>query len=148
MNRGTAEKLEEILHQEVPLTAHMGVRVAGCDGTELVVQADLEPNINIHGTAFGGSLYAICAITCWGFLHLKFQEAGVVAQSVLADGGISYRLPVRGIIEARCREPGDGQFAAFLDDVKGGRRSSVELQADVMTDRGRAVIFKGRYSAC
>ncbi len=47
--------LEETLHMEVPLTKEMGVRAEEHDGRELIIRADFEPNINIHGTAFGGS---------------------------------------------------------------------------------------------
>ena len=147
MSLSREAELERILHREVPLTAHMGVRVAGYDGRELVVHADLEPNINIHGTAFGGSLYAICAITCWGLLHLKFEEAEIAAQSVLGDGQIHYRLPVTGLIESRCRVPEGEAFGDFLARVESGSRASIQLQADVITGRGRGVTFRGRYSA-
>ncbi|MET0083158.1 MAG: YiiD C-terminal domain-containing protein [Sedimenticola sp.] len=143
MSESGIPALQDVLHREVPLTAHMGVRVAGYDGGELVLKADLEPNINIHGTAFGGSLYSICAIACWGLLHCRFQEAGITAGSVLAEGHIQYRLPVSGAIEARCRV--SGSFEAFLAEVKSGRRVGIELQAEVLTGRGRAVTFKGRY---
>ncbi|MET0103831.1 MAG: YiiD C-terminal domain-containing protein [Sedimenticola sp.] len=145
MSEGGIPALQDVLHREVPLTAHMGVRVAGYDGKELVLQADLAPNVNIHGTAFGGSLYSICAIACWGLLHCRFQEAGITAGSVLAEGQIQYRLPVSGVIEERCRVP--GSFEAFLAEVKSGRRTGIELQAEVLTGRGRAVIFRGRYSS-
>ncbi len=83
--------LEETLHREVPITRTMGVRVEEHDGRELVFLADFEPNINIHGTAFGGSLYSICAVVCWGMLHLKYEYAGLQAHSVLGDAKISYR---------------------------------------------------------
>ena len=115
--------LEETLHTEVPMTRQMGVRVEEHDGKELVFRADFEPNINIHGTAFGGSLYSICAVTCWGMLHLKFEEAGLDAHSVLGEANIRYDLPVRGEIEARCRLPDDGSLESFIDRLKNGKRA-------------------------
>ncbi len=54
--------LEETLHKEVPLTRQMGVRAEEHDGRELVIKADFEPNINIHGTAFGGSSTAFAPL--------------------------------------------------------------------------------------
>ena len=45
------------LKEQVPLIAHMGIDVVSWDGATVVVEAPLEPNINTHGTAFGGSLY-------------------------------------------------------------------------------------------
>lgn len=139
--------LEETLHREVPLTRTMGVRVEEHDGRELVFLADFEPNINIHGTAFGGSLYSLCAVVCWGMLHLKYEEAGLQAHSVLGDANISYRLPVRGEIMARCRLPEDGSFEAFIDSLKSGKRSRIELAAEILVDKGVAVRYVGSYSA-
>ena len=139
--------LEETLHQEVPLTEQMGVRVESHDGFELVLHADFEPNINIHGTAFGGSLYSICAVTCWGMLHLKFEEAGVAAQSVLGRASIIYMRPVTGDIQARCRLPDDGSFALFIERLKQGENARIDLVAEILTEEGVAVSYSGNYSA-
>jgi thioesterase domain-containing protein len=139
--------LEQTLHQEVPLTGQMGVRVESHDGNELVLHADFEPNVNIHGTAFGGSLYSICAVTCWGMLHLKFEEAGLDAHSVLGQASISYLRPVRGDIQARCRLPDDGSFERFMQDLEQGGKARVELVAEILTEQGVAVSYQGNYSA-
>ena len=139
--------LEETLHKEVPLTRDMGVRVEAHDGRELIFSADLAPNINIHGTAFGGSLYSICAVVCWGMLHLKFQEADIEGHSVLGDAHISYRRPVKSHIVARCKLPDDGSFEAFIEAIKKGERARFELVAEIFADDKRAVKFTGSYSA-
>ncbi|WP_275098143.1 YiiD C-terminal domain-containing protein [Sedimenticola hydrogenitrophicus] len=139
--------LQETLHRELPLTRTMGVRVEEHDGRELVFLADFAPNINIHGTAFGGSLYSICAVVCWGMLHLKYEDEGLHAHSVLGDARISYRLPVRGEIRARCRLPADGSYEAFIENLRAGKRSRIELTAEILVERGVAVRFIGSYSA-
>jgi len=139
--------LEETLHKEVPLTRDMGVRVEAHDGQELVFSADLQPNINIHGTAFGGSLYSICAVVCWGMLHLKFQEAGLPGHSVLGGAKINYKRPIKSHIVARCKLPEDGSFESFLETLKGGERARVELIAEIFADEKLAVQFVGSYSA-
>jgi thioesterase domain-containing protein len=139
--------LQETLHRELPLTRTMGVRVEEHDGRELVFLADFAPNINIHGTAFGGSLYSICAVVCWGMLHLKYEDEGLHAHSVLGDARISYRLPVRGEIRARCRLPADGSYETFIENLRAGKRSRIELTAEILVERGVAVRFVGSYSA-
>ncbi|AKH21220.1 YiiD C-terminal domain-containing protein [Sedimenticola thiotaurini] len=139
--------LEETLHREVPLTRTMGVRVEEHDGRELLFLADFEPNINIHGTAFGGSLYSICAVVCWGMLHLKFEDEGVPAHSVLGDARITYSLPVRGEIKARCRLPDDGSYETFIESLRAGKRSRLELTAEILVGEKVAVRFVGSYSA-
>jgi thioesterase domain-containing protein len=143
----TLKVLEQTLHREVPLTQQMGVKVASHNGYELTLHADFEPNINIHGTAFGGSLYSICAVTCWGMLHLKFEEAGLDAHCVLGQAKISYMQPVRGDIQARCRLPQDGSFELFIDRLRQGDRARIELTAEIITKDGLAVSYAGNYLA-
>lgn len=139
------QTLERTLHKEVPLTRQMGIRVEDHDGRELLVKADFEPNLNIHGTAFGGSLFSICAITCWGLLHLKFEEAGVAAHSVLGEAGIRYLSPAKGEIEARCRIPDEG-FERFMTRVGERQKATIQLQAEVRTGGRQRVRFWGDYS--
>jgi len=143
----TIKRLESILHREVPLTEQMGMRVEGHDGGELILHADFEPNINIHGTAFGGSLYSICAVTCWGMLHLKLEEEGIDAHSVLRQANIDYKQPVRGDIKARCRLLDDGAFSEFILRLKQGEKSRIELKAEIFGEDGVAVVYTGSYSS-
>jgi len=139
--------LEQTLHKEVPLTRQMGMRVEAHDGRELVVQADFEPNINIHGTAFGGSLFSLCAVTCWGLLHMKFEEVKLAAHSVLGEASISFSRPVRGDIQARCLLPDDGSFEQFMEKSARREKTWLELIAEIYSGDRPAVRFNGRYSA-
>ncbi len=139
--------LEETLHNEVPLTRHMGLRLEDHAGKKLVVQAQLASNVNIHGTAFGGSLFSICAIACWGVLHLNFTRIGLNAHSVLGKAGIEYSRPVRGDFEASCELPSDGSFESFLERLEAGRRTPLELTALIREKDRTAARFQGIYSA-
>jgi thioesterase domain-containing protein len=143
----TLKTLEHTLHTEVPLTEVMGLRVEGHDENELLLHADFEPNINIHGTAFGGSLYSICAVTCWGMLHLRFEEEGIPAHCVLGSADIVYQLPVRGDIKARCRLPDDDSVSQMIQNLKRGEKARIELKAEIHTEDGIAVVYTGSYSA-
>lgn len=139
--------LEETLREEVPLTRHMGLRLEQQGDRRLVVRASLFANVNIHGTAFGGSLFSICAIACWGALHLSFTRAGVPAHSVLGKASIEYARPVRGDFEACCELPGDGSFETFMERLGQGRRTPLELVAEISEKEQVAAVFRGTYSA-
>jgi thioesterase domain-containing protein len=139
--------LQTTLHSEIPLTRQMGIRVADYSGSELFVHADLAPNINIHGTAFGGSLYSICAAACWGLLHLKLMEQQVAAQIVLAEGEIKYRRPVREDILVRCSLPDSESCDRFIYRARQGRKAAITLDAEIMAGNRQAVVFKGHFSS-
>ena len=77
--------LERTLHDEIPLTRAMDVRVAAYDGNLLRLTAPLSPNVNDKGTAFGGSLYSLAVLCGWSLLHLKVKEAGLSYNIVIQD---------------------------------------------------------------
>jgi len=64
-------ELENTWYTRIPITKAMQAKVQSFDGNVLVVEAALEPNINLHGTAFAGSLYTVSALTGWSMVHLQ-----------------------------------------------------------------------------
>ncbi len=88
------------LKEQVPLITHMGIDVVGWDGATVQVEAPLGPNLNTHGTAFGGSLYCVGAMTGWSALHLTLMDAGHLPSVWLAKGEVEYLKPVRGTLRA------------------------------------------------
>jgi thioesterase domain-containing protein len=139
--------LTETLHREVPLTRQMGVKVADFDGSRLVVTADFGPNVNIHGTAFGGSQFSLCAVAGWALLQLKYEEAGTHALSVLGNASIDYFRPVKGEITAHCHLPEDDTFEPFMRRVGNGERAAIALVTEILVGDKVAARFQGRYSA-
>ena len=95
-------ELERTWHEEIPISKAMGVRVADFANDQLVVRAELEPNINVHGTAFAGSLYAIAALCGWGMTWLQLKSRRIDGSIVIADGRIHYDRPVKEPIVAAC----------------------------------------------
>ena len=137
-------ELEATLHREVPLSQHMGVAVEGYDGHSLRLSADFQRNINIHGTAFGGSLYSACALCGWGLLHLKFGELGLDAHIVLSEGRVRYLRPVRHHIEVCCALPAG--FSGFVEALRRGGKARLDLEAEIRTGSEPAVVFSGEYA--
>ena len=95
-------ELERIWHREIPISAAMGIRIARFADDVLETRAALAPNVNVHGTAFAGSLYAIAALTGWGAVWLALARRGIDGHIVIADGNIQYSRPVATEIVARC----------------------------------------------
>jgi len=95
-------ELTTVWDETIPLSKAMGVELVSFDNNVLTVAADLEPNINLHGTGFAGSLYAINALCGWSMVHLQLQLRGLQGSIVLADGRIKYARPVQEPIVAVC----------------------------------------------
>lgn len=142
-------RLQALLHREVPLSRHMGVAAQDYDGGTLVLSADLEPNINIHGTAFGGSLYSLAALCGWALLRLRLEDLSLRAEVVVGAARIDYHRPVRSrlIARAACRAC---DFDAFAQRVRSSRRAGVDVQV-VLGAMGEgewleAAAFTGAYA--
>ncbi|MFI5338120.1 MAG: YiiD C-terminal domain-containing protein, partial [Opitutales bacterium] len=101
----SAAGLEAFLHEQIPLTRAMGLRVAESSPERLVLEAPLEPNRNHLGTAFGGSLHTLPTLACYGALWMVLFEAGIDGHVVVKSSHADYRRPVTGILRAICARP-------------------------------------------
>lgn len=142
MHRAAA--LEQLLHNEIPITRAMGIRVAYYDGTSLNLDAPLEPNLNHKSTAFGGSLYSLAVLCGWGLLHLKLADARMHKHIVIQESTIRYLHPVEHDLHAECRLD-DAAFEHFLLTLKKHGRARISLAAVIMQNNLPAVEFTGRY---
>ena len=140
--------LEAFLHEQIPLTRAMGLRVAECNAQRLVLEATLEPNRNHLGTAFGGSLHALPTLACYGTLWMVLREAGIDSHVVIKDSQISYRQPVKGTLRAVCERPPAAALAEFIAVLRRNLKAGMDLHAIVVgTDGKPAAEFSGRFVA-
>ena len=139
------QDLAAIWRRTIPLAAAMGVEIEAFDADELVVRAALAPNVNLHGTAFAGSLYSICALTGWGLLWLELRARGLDPGIVLAKASIGYRRAVAEAITCRCHFDAAAQ-APQVERLLDTGRSSFVLECAVAAGGRRAVRFDGEYA--
>lgn len=98
-----AAALETRIHAGIPLSRAMQFHIAALEEHAIRVEAPLDPNINVHGTGFAGSLYALGILTAWGMGAHLIALAGHAAELVVAEASIRYRVPVTGDIVCACR---------------------------------------------
>lgn len=134
--------LQNIWHQQIPITQLMGIRVYQYTGTRFETRAALNPNMNLHGTMFAGSIYSLATLTGWGLVHLMMKERKVDGSLVLADANIHYHKPVTELPRA----------IAHFNNIKGdfrplnkGQKARISVQVEVMDDETRVAKFVGQY---
>lgn len=108
----TAEELERYLHEHLPLSRHMDLRVRIAERERLVLHMPLGPNVNPHGTVFGGALAAVGLIGGWMLLHAAFARGGLGSKVVGKECRCEFLAPATSdcVVETYC--PG-----AELDDL-------------------------------
>ena len=137
-------ELQTIWHQQIPLSQAMQMQIADFDGQVLTTEASLAPNVNVHGTAFAGSLYAIQALTGWGMMHLQLKLNALDASIVIASGQINYAKPVAQDIYVRCSF---GEHATEMTKLKATGKGRFPLTCQVLLADGHpAGEFSGDYA--
>lgn len=131
-------------HRDIPLAAAMGIGVESYDGATLTVRAPLQPNRNLHGTAFAGSLFSLCVLTGWGATWLAFRERGLSGVIVVADSSIQYRKAVSGDLVCRCTPVADA-LGTGLAQFESTGRLRLDLACTIDAGDRRAVNFTGTY---
>lgn len=135
----------DFMQNHLPMAQQLGLQVMSFDGRELHLAMPLAPNINDKATMFGGSLYCVSVMACWGMIYLRAKMLGIVAPNiVVADASIKYRLPVPGDCVSVCHAPSD-VVHKFEADIAAGHKGRMKLHSSIRTDAGVAVEFEGRY---
>jgi thioesterase domain-containing protein len=138
------DELTATWHREIPIVAAMGMTVDGYDGRSLSVRAPMQPNRNVHGTTFAGSLYSACVLTGWGAVWLAMRERGLDGVIYAAESAVQYRKAVAGDFVCRCTTDVES-VEAGLRKFKESGRASFDLACTVDHDGKRAVAFTGKY---
>ena len=138
------DELTATWHREIPIVAAMGMSVASYDGRTLAVRAPLQPNRNVHGTTFAGSLYSACVLTAWGAIWLALRERELVGVIYAAESTVSYRKAVEGDFVCRCT-PDAAALEIGIDTLRASRRATFDLVSTIDNGDQRAVTFNGKY---
>jgi len=141
----SAADLERFLHEKIPLTVAMGVQVAECNDTRLILTAPLEPNHNHLGTAFGGSLHALATLSGYGLLWWLLREPE--AHIVIRESTIRYERPVRDVLRAVCSSPPTAELERFRKDFARKGKARIALEAVIEHDNEIAAYFHATFVA-
>ena len=136
--------------QHLPLAGAMRVAVVEATPLRVALRFPLEPNLNHHGTAFGGSLAAAGILAGWSLLHLRLRDAGETeAAVVVGDSRTRFRRPVeREFVAAASLADGE-VWDGFLRDLRTGGRGRLEVRT-LLTAAGEprpAAVHEGLFVA-
>ena len=145
--------LEKMIHQKIPLTRQMGLRVKKSTADEVVFSLPKKPNLNHVGTVFGGSVTAAQAVACWGLYLNLIESHGLDANEfifVLKKSQSFYKKPVTKNFYVRSQLATPKAAQAFIKTLQKKRRARLVMQAEVFDKNAKkqdigAVLFKGEF---
>jgi thioesterase domain-containing protein len=141
------EILQRMLHEELPITQHLGVRAVYVKLEQVILSAPLAENRNHKGTAFAGSLNAVATLAAWSWFWVFLEHRREAAQVVVQDSTIRYSRPVTTDFQASCAAPSMATIDHFLATYERSGRGRLVLQVDISDRIGVAATFSGRFVA-
>lgn len=139
------DALLRALHDDLPITRHLGIRVASASLDSVALVAPLAPNRNHRGTAFAGSVNALATLAGWSWLWLFIRAERLAAQAVIQDSTIRYTRPIGSDFTATAAVPSAAAIARLLAALRKGGRGRIALEVTVADVGGPAALFSGRY---
>lgn len=125
----------------------MAVKALAVDDDGVTLVAPLEPNINHHGTAFGGSASTLATLAAWSALHVRLFKLGVTSQLVIQRNTMEYTRPIFGELVARAVVPEDEEWGHFVKSLARKGRGRLRVYAVITYDGEAAGKFVGDFVA-
>jgi thioesterase domain-containing protein len=139
-------KLQDKLHNEIPLTKVMDIKIDSYSDKELITKAPLGININDKGTAFGGSLSTITIISSWSMCWLISQELKYDSKNIVViKNENSYKKPVTKDIFCHTKKPSVKEIEEVKKKLESKGSASLRIYSHIIEDNEICVEFEGTY---
>jgi len=138
-------ELERYLHEHIPISAAMGVRVDTAMPDEVRLYAPLEPNINHRSTVFGGSAAAVAILAGWTLLHVRLGHGPRGSRIVIQRSSIEYTRPIDGDFVAAAAAPAADRWDRFIRTLRRRGRARIELRVGLLLAGEEAGRCSGTY---
>ncbi len=109
--------------------------------------APLAPNVNHHGTAFGGSISAVAILAGWSLVYLRLEAAGQLPGIVIQHSEIRYLKSIDGTFAACARLPYPEKWTQFVDGLSRHGKARTVVTVEIQTAQRVAAVFRGTYVA-
>jgi thioesterase domain-containing protein len=139
--------LQRLMDGEISLARHIGVVVEAADDRSLVLRAPLQLNANHMGTAFGGSLYSLAALTGWAWATRYLAMRGIAADAVIQDSNMRFLLPVQSELRAHLTAPAEPDIDKFRRMLERAGRGRIQLHVELRDGMSVAARFEGSFAA-
>lgn len=138
--------LKNKLHNEIPLTKFMDLKITKYDEKELITIAPLNKNINDKGTAFGGSLATLTIISGWSICWLISKELEINSENIVViKNEHSYRKPVTKELICHTKRPTKDEIENLKNKLLLKKSASIKISSQIIEDGEVCVDFTGYY---
>ena len=132
------------LHEHIIPSQLMAMEVKNISATQVTLQAPVAgPNINIHHTAFAGSIYSVCTLAGWSLAHHGLCLAGIDADVVMGKAEITYLAPIKESIDARISVD-ETAMQVWIDKLKNKGKGAIAARVEAVEDGQVKAVLEGK----
>ncbi|MCB0367003.1 MAG: YiiD C-terminal domain-containing protein [Bdellovibrionaceae bacterium] len=135
------------IHNEIPISQEMGINDLRLSKEGLILAAELAPNRNHRGTAFGGSLNSIMLLAGWAWLHHWLGQEKVAAHVVVRDCTTRFYSAVSQNFRVEVEPPSVESEARFLRTLQRRGLAQIPLLVRIFGEKRVAVVMKAQFAA-
>jgi len=138
--------LEKKLHNEIPMTKYMELKIDSIDENRLITTIPLKPNINDKGTGFAGSLSTLVTISAWSSCFLEVTKLGYEKSMIaIIKSDTSYKAPVTKDMKCITTIPSKEEIEILSKKLKEKGSASLKVISQIVEDEKICVYFEGIY---
>lgn len=140
-------ELQAAIAREIPALGRFPFQVLDVRVDSIRIGGRLHDHRNHKGTAFGGSLYEIALLACYGLFFSILESRGFSTREiVIASGEIRYRAPVNDDFESHC-EISPPTLEDFLWKMKSTGQADLQMTSHVTCQGRTCARFEARFVA-
>ena len=143
----TDESLEAYIHRQIPITAHMGVRIIDASINRVELAAPLAPNINHRETVFGGSAAAVATLAAWTLVLVRMRNEEISGRLVIAKNSMEYAKPITADFTAVASADQLEGWDRFMAGVTRKGRGRLQAMSHLFLDGRQVAEFEGHFVA-
>ena len=140
-------RLQRYLLRQIPISRALDVSVERADLNEILITAPLIPNVNHHGTAFGGSVSAVAILSGWSLVYARLEAEGQFPAIVIQHSEIRYLKPIEDTFAARARLAHPQKWTHFCESLSRHGKARTSITVEVEAAHGISALFRGTYVA-
>lgn len=139
--------LQSYLHEHIPLSKAMSVKVVSVCFDTVTLSAPLQPNINHRETVFGGSASALAILSAWCLVHTRLKSEGITSRLVIHENSMSYDKPITGEFTAVSRLQDEELWPRFKAMLHRKGKARISVTAELMFQGDVTGRFTGEFVA-
>ena len=141
------ESIEAYLHEHIPITRPIGVKVVAFDGEIIRLAAPLQPNLNHRHTVFGGSIATLGILANWTLIHLKLETEDLHPRLVIQKSYVDYIEPIDNDFEAVAQIPDKAIWERFKKMLTQKGKARIAVRSEIQLNQRTVAIHEGAYVA-